>query len=70
MNRLSWKSALKGSFGSEFGANVGYRLGVFDSNRVLTAGGELPVQAIDETPILEEFLFGDFSDIEGDGNLV
>lgn len=55
MNRLSWKSALKGSFGSEFGANVGYRLGVFDSNRVLTAGGELPVQAIDETPILEEF---------------
>jgi hypothetical protein len=70
MNRLSWKSALKGSFGSEFGANMRYRLGVFGNNRVVIAGGELPVQAIDKAPIFEEFLFGNFSNIKGDGDLV
>jgi hypothetical protein len=47
-----------------------YRLGVFGNNRVLIVGGKLPVQAIDEAPIFEEFLFGNFSNIKGDGDLV
>lgn len=33
-------------------------------------GGELPVKGVDKAPVFEEFLFGDFSNIEGNSDFV
>ncbi len=70
MNLLIWKGGLKGSFRGEFGANVGEGLGVITGNGFFMVGGELSVKGVDEAPVFEEFLFGDFSHIKGDDDFV
>ena len=70
MSLLIWEGGFKRSFGSEFGANVGEGFGVIADNGLFMIGGELPVKGVDEAPVFEEFLFGDFSHIEGNDDFV